>query len=385
MGTETTGRSGGDTFKLRRVVLGHKGSGQAPTQNRRGSALALSLVSVMIIAGLGASLLQLQMSIDRKSDFAIDRRRAVYLAEAGVAEASLAVSSGRTGIIASKDVPALFANGVYWVESDDLPNDRIVLRCTAQVGRAEIVIQSMIIPSVNPVTRLGVFGSEGVTIGWGTTIDGYHSGRGDYATQLDPSAPVLSTGSDGLVGSDGDVTLEDSYSLRGVPVPSTHIFGRIRPGRNNSLMSSGLPELHGSVDPYEAPPFLAEVSLPSPTEVINSSEMILVDQVGLGMTMATHVQGAVEVLGGVTLTIEGPKVLRCTSLMLEAGATLILDDSLGPIHIYAEEGLNFETGSIIQSIAPESEGRGTFLLVPGSAAATSRVWKGRVDPPTWLR
>ena len=358
---------------MRRVVLGQRGSGQVSTPSRRGSALALSLVSVMIIAGLGASLLQLQMSIDRKSEFAIDRRRAVYLAEAGIAEAALAVSSGRTGIIASKAVPAIFGNGVYWVESDDLPNDRIVLRCTAQVGRAELVIQSMILPSVNPVTSLGVFGSEGVTVGWGTIIDGYHSGRGDYASQVDPSAPVLSTGSDGLIGSDGNITLEDSYSLR-VPQPTpTHIFGAVRPGRHNSLLSSGLPEVHGSVKPYDAPPYLPQVTLPSPTELIGTPQVILIDQLGVGATMATHVQGAVDVVNGATLTIAGPKVLRCTSLSLETGATLVLDDALGPIHIYAEEGLNFETGSVVQSIAPEADARGTFLLVPGTAAATGRV------------
>lgn len=328
----------------------------------------------MVIASLGAGLLQLQSAIDNKMNFAVDRRRALYLAEAGIAEAALAVTSGRTGIIGSEAVPAAFGGGVFWVESDDLPDDRIVLRCTAQVGTAEIALRSMVLPSVNPVTSLGIFGIEGVRIGWGTVVDGYHSGRGDYASQLDAAAPILSTGEGGLIGSDSDITLEDNLS---VPfdrtLPPTYIFGDLRPGSGHHVVSSGLPQMFGAREPYEAPPHLPEITLPDPDEIIRGTLTIEADQDGIGVAMATHVMGEVLVDFDVKLKITGPAVLRCTSITLERGATLILDDTEGPIHIYAEEGLHFGDGSFIQSIAPEETARGTFLLIPGKAAASNRV------------
>ena len=374
MGVFTHRRSDSDTYRRLCPVLGRGRAKHEPRPKQRGSALALSLLSVMLIASLGAGLMQLQKSIDRKLDFAVDRRRALYLAEAGIAEAALAVSSGRSGVIGSEAVPASFGKGVFWVDSDDLPDDRIVLRCTARVGHAELVIQSMILPGVNPVTSLGVFGSDGVSIGWGAIVDGYHSGRGDYASQLDPSAAVPSTGQHGLLGSDSDVSLEDDDLLT-EPTP-THIYGRIRPGHDNHVISSGRPQLHGYVEAYESPPYLPEVSLPNPEEVISDEVIIADSQVDIGMTMATRVIGQVTVELGATLTLQGPKVLRCTALALDHGATLVLDDSRGPIHIYAEEGLDFGTGSIVQSIAPETTSRGTFVLILGSASVSDRVILG---------
>ncbi len=346
----------------------------APRSEEAGSALAFSLVGVVIIASLGAGLLQLQVSIDRRMDFAVDRRRALYMAEAGIAEAALAVSSGRSGNIGSEAVPASFANGVFWVESDDLPDDRILLRCTAQVGRAELALQSMILPSVNPVTSLGLFGIDGVAIGWGTTIDGYHSGRGDYASQLDASATVVTTGKDALIGSDANIVLEEARDA--TALTPTHIFGRIRPGSDNHIVSTGLPEVRGFVDAYDAPPSLPQVSLPSLEEQIKGEYIVVDSQVGLGATMATEVMGPIEVEMDATLTIEGPKLLRCSSLILDAGATLVLDDSRGPIHIYAEDGLDFGAGSTVESIAPEAEARGNYLMIPRSGTRTTRVILG---------
>ncbi|MFT7076600.1 MAG: hypothetical protein ACJA0P_002618 [Planctomycetota bacterium] len=360
----------------------------------------------MIIASLGAGLVSLQSAMTKRQDFSIDRRRALYLAEAGVAEAALAVTLGKTGVIASEEVPASFGGGVYWVEADELPDDRVLLRCTARIASAEFVVQSMVKPNVNPVTRLGLFGTDGVTLGWGTVIDGYHSGQGDYASQVDGALATLSTGVLGLVGSDAHIVLSDfedvitteeladesppvnwrelvtSEPLAGeAPPPSapaelppaTFIFGELRPGKNGVVQSSGLAILVGDVRPFDAPPILPEVSLPAPEEVILTGIKVTASQTGIGMTIATDLQGPLEVLDGATLTIEGPKVLRCNSLTVGRGATLVLNDEDGPIHIYAENGICLREGSVLLSTAPEAAARGTYLFVPGAAEQRDRV------------
>lgn len=376
--------------------------------------MALSLIAVMVIASLGAGLIGLQSSLDKRHQFSIDRRRALYLAEAGVAEAALAVTLGKSGVLASEEQPAAFGNGVYWVEADDLPDDRVILRCTAQVASAEFVVRSMVLPNVNPVTRLGVFGTDGVSLGWGTTVDGYHSGRGDYASQVNGALAVLTTGELGLVGSDADVVLEDEIveapviepprdpvllrvetarweevaeapapvaepgpapapAPAGPTTPPTYVFGELRPGKDGFVRSSGLPVLVGEVRHFEAPPMLPEVALPTPDELIASGITVTSAQTGIGMTMATHVTGVIAIHEGATLTINGPKVLRCGSIIVSSGGALRLDDTDGPIQIYAENGLSFREGSILQSLALEPEARGTYFLVPGLAVAKDRV------------
>ena len=400
----------------------------------------------MIIASLGAGLVQLHTAIDKRHEFAIDRRRALYLAEAGLAEASFAVSQGRSGVIASALVPAGFGRGVYWVETDDLPGDRLALRCTAQVGTAEFVVRTMIVPNVNPITSLGFFGSDGVNIGWGSVVDGYHSASGDYLSQVDAALPVLSTGDMGLLGSDSDIVLNETSptdeeflgldttvtalagaSLSGtvtssagawatlagstsggssggtgagagagtrstfvmsagpsltaftgvvettVPTLPTHVYGRLRPGARSLVRSGGLSVITGDVDPFEAPPTLPEISLPTPTEYLTGSVDITADQTGIGVNVETWVQGDITVGDGATFTIEGPSVIRCETIQLLASSAIEFDDSAGPIHIYATEGFNFRPGSTVNSIASEDVARGTYIFVPGSASESDRI------------
>lgn len=420
---------------------------QAPSHRlartqQKGTALVLSLITVMIIASLGAGLVQLHTAIDKRHEFAIDRRRALYLAEAGLAEASFAVSQGRSGVIASDAVPAGFGRGVYWVEADDLPGDRLALRCTAQVGTAEFVVRTMIVPNVNPITTLGFFGSDGVNIGFGSVIDGYHSGSGDYLSQVNAALPVLSTGDMGLLGSDSDIVLNEtsptdeeflgldttvtalagaklsgttttsagawailagstsggssvgtgtgtgSTSLVGtgpsltafagvvettVPTLPTHVYGRLRPGARSLVRSGGLSVITGDVDPFEAPPTLPEVSLPTPTEYLTGSVDITADQTGIGVNVETWVQNDITVTDGATLTFEGPSVIRCETIQLLASSSIEFDDSAGPIHIYATEGFNFRPGSTVKSISSEDVARGTYIFVPGSASESDRI------------
>ncbi|MEM8711636.1 MAG: hypothetical protein AAGG01_11840 [Planctomycetota bacterium] len=400
--------------RVRRAAIG------ASSPERRGTALVLSLITVMIIASLGAGLVQLHTAIDRRHEFAIDRKRALYLAEAGLGEAALAVSQGRSGAIASEAVPATYGGGVYWVESDDLPDDRVVLRCTARISTAEFVVRTMIVPNVNPVTRLGLFGTDGVHIGWGSVIDGYHSGRGNFASQVDATLPVTSTGALGLVGSDADIVLSEVRALAGAdavsvetaadasggwggmvtagggatggsgggtggtgggtggtasPDPSTptHIYGQLRPGTSSAVRSDGNSVIVGTVDPFDAPPVLPEITIPTPSEVLNLDLVISSDQTNIGSNVQTWVQGDITVTTGSTLTIVGPAVLRCGALRVQSRARLVLDDGAGPVHVYATEGLNLVRDSELLTPADEEDSRGTYLFVPGSAAERDRV------------
>ncbi|MEL6712408.1 MAG: hypothetical protein AAFP86_01460, partial [Planctomycetota bacterium] len=193
-----------------RAFSRHRTRLQRSTQS--GTALVVSLVAVSVIAGLGAALIQVQSMMTKKQSFSIDRRAALYTAEAGLAEAALAVSQGKSGIIATEDVPARFGRGVYWVESTDLPDDRLALVCTARVGTAEFMLRTVVLPNLNPVSSLGFFGADGVEIGWGTVADGFHSSEGEYSTLLEPGTSVPTTARGARIGSNADVFLVETVS-----------------------------------------------------------------------------------------------------------------------------------------------------------------------------
>ncbi len=393
--------------------LGSTERGRAPNR-QRGTALVFSLIAVLLISSLGAGLIQLQSITERRQSFAIDRRRALYLAEAGLGEAALAVSLGKSGIIASEAVPATFGQGVYWVDSTDLPDDRMLLTCTAQVASAEIVARTLVIPNVNPVARLGFFGSSGVELGAGTVIDGYHSGRGTYLSQVDASLSLVTTGELGLVGSDQDITLLTSAGERppeseaGSSVEAwreilgraeteaepplggddeeaegkestsaspnlTCIFGEARPGRSAILECDGSPIVTAGVRPFEKPPFLPEIALPAPSERISDDVVINSLKVGVGSTAQTDLQGTLTIERGGLLRIDGPAVLVADALIVESGGTLVCDDTRGPIQIFLRERLEFQPTSVLTSAAIDTDARGTRIFVAGTAEPRDRI------------
>lgn len=426
--------------------------------DRRGAALIMSLVAVMVIASLGAGLVQLQSIMSRKQAFAMDKRRALYIAEAGIAESALAVSQGKSGVIASENVPALYGGGVFWVDTVDLPDDRISLVCTAQVGGAEFVLRTMVVPNVNPVASLGFFGADGVTIGWGTVADGFHSGRGTFDSQLVTGYAVPTTGDHADIGSNADIVLEETVAsaagsgegesgdgsgggrggsaapqeratttdpgdttgdgtteagkddpdwsellaeveskdpettsrgatpedspLETPPVivespagDPTRLFGRVRPGPSNVVTSSGFSELYGSIDDNDHPVKLPPVALPTCDEVLTTAMVIAADQTGIGSERDTRVAGLVSISTGATLTLEGPAILDVDVLAVQTGATLILDDSLGPIEIYVRTGAVFAEGSTLQTVGDtsHSSSRGVSLFVKESSGSSNRL------------
>lgn len=403
-------------------------SGLRGAKGRRGAALMVSLLCVMVIAGLGATLIQMQTAGARSHAFSVDRRRALYVAEAGIAEAALAVSQGKSGVLASEDLPATFGGGLYWVETSDLPEGRIALVCTARVGTAEFMLRTIVMPNLNPVASLGFFGADGVEIGWGTVADGFHSGRGDYASQVDGSLPVTSTGQHLNLGSNADIVLVEGAAappppptpppptsppptkdggggaptgggwetlVRSTPTggtpgpgdkgesggggtgpppgPPTRLYGRIKPGPEGSVLSSGHAELIGSMRPMRYPAELPPVTMPAPGEVIVGNHLVSGTEFGVGVKIATEVTGFVTVPAGASLRLVGPTTLKAKKLIVEDGGTLEFDTAGGPVDLYLVDGMNFLTGSTVQSLTPEALSRGTQILVGEETGNPDRI------------
>ncbi len=406
---------------------------------RRGAALMVSLVAVMTIAGIGASMIQMQSAMNRRHAFSIDRRRALYVAEAGIAEAALAVSQGKSGILANAAVPAAFGGGVYWVETADLPDNRIALTCTSRVGVAEFMLRTTVVPNLNPVVSLGFFGADEVEIGWGTVADGYHSGRGTFASQVDMSLPVTATGDLVKISSNGNIILEETIGAGGTtsgtgssettdpsdgsedfswggavesasspgdstggteggtggtsepsseggsggtsgggsltppPGDPTRLYGKVEPGTSGIVQSSGFSRVKGSIDPLRYPAALPVVTLPTVSEVIPTTVTITGTTTSVGTKVETRITGDLVVTTGAVLRITGPKVLDVQRFTLEAGATLELDDSSGPIDIYARNGLGFAETSNLTSLTAHDLSRGTSFTVTEAAGDARRV------------
>ncbi len=406
-----------------------RNQGHLSSSPRRGAALILSLLAVLAVGAISATLRQVQTAIERDQRFSIDRRAALYVAEAGIAEATFAISQGKGGALASETVPAAFGAGVFWVEANDRTDGAIELRCTAQVRTAEFVLQTVIVPNLNPVTSRGFFGIEGVTIGRGTLVDGFDASLGTYDSQVTKTVPHRTTARTGRLGSLGQVDFDGAaegeasaetfswdewlpqsfsgqqQSFSGQPKvagkgkgssPATNpateapigpkagpLSGAaatadstlVHADIDGFVLSSGDAVLEGVID-LEAASFIPPPTLyPSTVATVTGDYVVTGAQVGLGFDSSVKITGDLILAAGASLRLNGPLVLGAEVLRLEAGATLQFDDSNGPIHLHLAAGMHGDASSQFESLPPEPDAHGTsiFLSPPEVARADSTL------------
>ncbi|MEM9800747.1 MAG: pilus assembly PilX N-terminal domain-containing protein [Planctomycetota bacterium] len=154
----------------------------AASESRRGAALVLSLILVMIVGSLGAAFLQTTAAGARTQTHSVDQMQAFYAAEAGLAEAFLAVRMGRSGVIASAEEPAFFGESLLWVEALETGDHRVWIRATAVNGLARATLGQIIEPAEPP---LGFFAEEDIVVESVLLIDGFDSSERTYEEEVD--------------------------------------------------------------------------------------------------------------------------------------------------------------------------------------------------------
>jgi len=368
------------------------------SDSRRGSALIASLFAVIFIASLGAYLVEIQSAFARRQCASIDRKRALYLAEAGLAESVLAVSQGRSGRLGDEETPVRFHQGIYWVESERLADGCVTLTSRARVGVGNFAVRLIVRPNVHHVGNAGFFGAEGVVIGDAVVIDGYNSELGTYAAQSNWVLGFPTTGGGALVRSDRGIVVDDSVTwpsgsldpyaslVSGLSseqqeqllledpsnflrlrlseaslAPSlTHVLGVLRPGPGHNVETSGNSTLL-ELNPSEKELQLPDVLQPSTRRDL-PEETIVVDTF-MELANVSVRGGTLLVRPGGELVLSGPLVLRLDELGVQSGGTLRLDDEDGPIHLHIDEGLELAAGSLVVSVGADAPHGGTFVFV----------------------
>jgi len=118
----------------------------------------------MLVAVLGVGLIGMQSAITRRHAQGVDLKRALYAAEAGVAESFAALTLGRSGEVGSPEQPARFGRALYFVEAAPAPDGDVRLRSTGLAGSARFSVEAVVRPGVDPAATDGVHGPHGLTI-----------------------------------------------------------------------------------------------------------------------------------------------------------------------------------------------------------------------------
>lgn len=170
-----------------------------------GGALVAALTVVATVGMLSAMTFQLNQSTWQRQLTENNRKRAFYLAEAGISESMAAITMGLGGNVGSKEEPAQFGEG--FVFSEVLEDQWGVLQIDSYgiCGDARHHLSLAVEKLHVPLAQEGFFGEQFVEIGANTTVTtapdpGSGGGTGDLPTASGAKPEQVATGGGLLLG-----------------------------------------------------------------------------------------------------------------------------------------------------------------------------------------
>ncbi|QDU83370.1 hypothetical protein Pla163_04690 [Planctomycetes bacterium Pla163] len=313
------------------------------------------------------------------------QKQAFYMAEAGISDAIDALRSGGSGNVGTREAPALFGTGGYWVET--VTDEAGVAHITStglHDGTPYRLCQSVTRPAL-PLASEGFFGSEGVTIGEGSIVrvgeaepglvedvvgavddvlggllgggsqgpgnsgnsngnsngnsggNGNGNGNGkDKNKILLPVAPPPAAETLPVLGSNGSIDLDILVSVDGDALPGPD--GSILSALGSTVIGSCVPELDQRRLPQIAMPFVEDPTSP----IFDGAGVLTIDG-------GAQCYEPITVADGGTLHLVGPLALLVESLEVASGGRIVVDTQDGPVHLYVESELLVEAGGLVQN------------------------------------
>jgi hypothetical protein len=115
-----------------------------PSDGRRGTVLLVSLIAVLVLAGLSASIVMFTGAVQRENRGEAQSTRALYVSEAGLA---LGIDSVRSGVIAGAGAaaaPVAFSGGGYWYTAVDNGDETVTVTSFARVDNESRATQALL-------------------------------------------------------------------------------------------------------------------------------------------------------------------------------------------------------------------------------------------------
>ena len=235
---------------------------------RRGSAMVTVMVVMAVLFVLLAAFLRLVGAAHSEQTHSRDSLQVMYVAEAGLAEAYLALEEERPVPVSSAEAPLEFGHVNYWVDHEPLGMRVHALRGTAVERTSRERIELVVREIPDGFFRYAVFGDEGVTFDTSSFVDSYDSTLESYEEQYD--SDTRHAGEHGNVGSNVDINLQTNTEIYGSASPGPeHVVNFLGPG---TIVT-------GSIEPATAlvplPPVVVPAIASSGTAVVKRTELVL--------------------------------------------------------------------------------------------------------------
>ena len=354
--------------------------GSRPASSRTGSVLVLATVVLGTVMVLTAAFLRVGIRSSRGHNSSLEESQAFFVAEAAISEAGAAIVAGRSGNIGSQAAPAIFGEGVVWVEATDLGSDDYQLDATALCNGGRAALRVVVHATRRPSFNHALTSDLSLQVGSNFLVDSYDPALGSYASQPTRTLPGHN---DAIVGTKGGLASNGSIQLSS----NDRIYGDATPGPGGGVTGlGGNTFVHGSTAPaarpIDFPPVLPPPIPSQGTKYVRSSDPAPARTIGPG---DAH-YASLTVGGHATLTIRGPAEVVIDALATTAGCTIHIDASAGPVNLYFTGSCSFVSNMNVTSTAPSAKSV-TMNFTSNSSVdlAPNATFLGRIYAPSaWV-
>jgi type II secretory pathway pseudopilin PulG len=315
-------------------------------RGRSGVALVYSVVAVMVVSILAAGFMQLALSVTRRLSSTSDTAQALNIAEAGLAEAYTGLAVARTGNVGSREDPAFFGGGCFWVEAEEQAGGMVELKCTALYGTGRATLELACEPVSTSVSSLGFFTSESLRMNPDVRLDSYDSALGTYASQINTSI-----NNKGKVGTNADVSIASG----------NFIFGDVVYGPTGKLDVASGAVITGGTMPRPELEVLPPVEVP---EVTLGKAVKYTSGTPLVIAPGTTGYAELDIGKNSKLILKGPLTLVVGSLALRLGSQMVFDTTDGPVELYVTETLDMSSSSVVSTTTQRTGDSLIFVSAP---------------------
>jgi hypothetical protein len=360
---------------------------------RDGSALLSSLAVVIGVGALTAVSLQIQTARLSRLQTENDKKRAFYLAEAGLAEALLSLQEEGTGNIGTEESPAGFGDGFLFTETVEDEFGLLHLDAYGIQGVARERLSAVVQKEFKPLAREGFYGKDMLIVNSGVFTSTDTTAYDAYKAQIE-AAKAAAGLTDAICSADGLPILPEDVSPRlasdgiitilgGIGPLFTELLADVRPGPGASFLLPIGARVAGLTAPRPERAALPRIQAP----IVPAQPNLVVPR-GTSQSITSSGEYAlIQINNNGTLYLTGPLSL-VVDQWTHDGA-VVVDGSAGPVDLFVRNGFALSNqGSFINVGAQASHLRIQVLaqdaqpLVAGAVQfETNQPFIGQIYAP----
>ncbi|MBM3989934.1 MAG: hypothetical protein FJ298_02890 [Planctomycetes bacterium] len=298
--------------------MGTRGSA---SNNRRGSAIVMTLVCIVAVSTLSVVMLDMAESAQSEQRQEGDRTRAHYAAEAAASRAVAMLQAGGTGAIGSEQQRTSLDATRYWVDSSlNAAADVRTLIASGVSDRATARVEVTLNAVPDSIWKFAAFGDESLHMDSNARVDSYNSTLGTWASQaVHGSGSNLYANDSGNVGSNGDVTMDQN----------SKVWGSAQCGPGSATTVLGNAVVTGSTAPAPAIVDLPPLSIPS---LVSSGDRTVNGT--LNLPAGSYRYNTLNIRSGAIVNVTGPATVVVTNFVMRQNTQFRVNATNGPVKIY---------------------------------------------------